>query len=123
MEWNIKKELSFACLIVDIKQIGEDFCIILQGGNRPHIGSTVLSVPRPSLTGNGEVSVTSSVLNITGHKDEKICRYLAEQTAKYKNAVVTCTGGFHVDNITGEQLQEVQDCMESIWEEIREKLK
>ena len=122
MEWGIKKELSFSRIKVDIKQIGEDYCIELQGGDRPHIGSAVLAVPRPSLTGSGEISVTSSVLNITGHKDEQICRYLAEQTAKYKNAVVICTGGFHVDNITREQLQEVQVCIESIWKEIKEKL-
>lgn len=119
MEWSIERELSFARLAVSIKQLGSDYCIQLQGGERPHIGTVVLSIPRLSLTGNGEISVTSSVMNVTGHKDEQICRYLSEQVARYKNAVVVCTGGFHVDNITNQQLEEVLECMKDIGEEIK----
>ena len=122
MEWSMERELSFARLAVDIKQIGADYHIELHGGDRPHIGSVVLSIPRPSLTGNGEISVTSSVLNVTGHKDEQICRYLAEQTARYRNAVVVCAGGFHVDDITEEQIAEVLAGVEDICREIKERM-
>ena len=122
MDWTIKRALSYTEVSVAVKQIGADYCIEVQGGERPHIGTVVMSVPRPSLTGSGEISVTSSVINITGHKDEHICRYLAEQTAQYSNAVVVCTGGFHVDNITDGQLQEVLECVKDIGEEIKEKL-
>lgn len=122
MEWNIERELSFARLTVSIKQLGADYCIEMQGGERPHIGSVVLSIPRPSLTGSGEISVTSSVMNVTGHKDEQICRCLSEQTARCTNAVVVCAGGFHVDDITDGQLREVFECVKDIGEEIKEKL-
>ena len=122
MEWSIERKLSFSDLKVDIKQIGADYRIDLHGGDRPHIGSVVLSIPRPSLTGSGEISVTSSVLNVTGHKDEQICRYLAEQTARCRNAVVVCTGGFHVDDITEEQIAEVFVGVEDICREIKERL-
>ena len=81
-----------------------------------------MAVPRPSLTGNGEISVTSSVINVTGHKDEQICRCLAERVSKHKNAVVVCTGGFHVDDITDAQLREVLECVKDIGEEIEEEL-
>lgn len=102
-----EKKLSFAALTVEMTRLGDDYCILLSGGEKPHIGCTVLAVPRPSLSGSGEVSVTSSVLNVTGHKDEVICRILAEEAARRKNAAAVCTGGFHVDAITKEQIGEV----------------
>ena len=63
--------------------------------------------PRPSLAGDGKVSATSSVLNVVGHKDEALCRYLAERAAAVHRCNAVCTGGFHVDNMTGAQIEEL----------------
>lgn len=105
------------CLTADISQLGEDYHILLTGGTRPHIGCTVLAVPRPSLTGNGTRSSTSSVLNLPGHKDEQICRYLAEQLAAQHNAIVVCTGGFHMDDMEPEQIRQVMEAVKKmVWE-------
>lgn len=103
----LMRELSFSRLTVRLCRLGDDYHVLLWGGNKPHIGCTVLALPRPSLTGDGSVSVTSSVLNVLGHKDETLCRRLAENVARKKNAVTVCTGGFHMDNITKEQIEEV----------------
>ncbi len=113
----IKQPLSFAEFIVQGYRIGEEYCIHVSGGERPHIGCVVLSIPRPSLCNSDVISVTSSVLSVTGHKDEYICRQLAEMVAKRKNAVTVCTGGFHVDGITKEQIQELMDCIKQLEEE------
>lgn len=110
----IEKELSYTKLIVKISRIGEDIHITLQGGQKPHIGCVVLAVPRPSLEGNGARSSTASVINVTGHKDEMLCRRLAEQVAARENAVVVCCGGFHMDQITKEQIEEVRKAVEEI---------
>lgn len=107
MDKVIEKELSFAKLSVQFQSLGNDYLITVRGGDMPHIGCTVLALPRPSLTGDGSVSVTSSVINVTGHKDEEICRRLAEKLAKEKNAVTVCVGGFHVDGIDYTQIGEV----------------
>lgn len=123
MEWDLKKrkELSFSYLQMQGGFLGSDFFLCVQGGDSPHIGCTVQAVPRPSLTGNGAVGVTSSVMNLTGHKDEEICRRLAEAFCKKLNTVVVCTGGFHVDGITDEQIAEVRKAVEdlalSLWQE------
>ena len=77
------------------------------GGERPHIGCVVQAVPRPSLSGDGTISVTSSVINLTGHKDEFLCRRLAENRCRETGKVVVCTGGVHMDHITGEQIEEL----------------
>lgn len=110
----IEKELSYTKLIVKIFRIGNDIHITLQGGEKPHIGCVVLAVPRPSMEGNGTRSSTASVLNVTGHKDEILCRWLAEQMAARENAVTVCCGGFHMDHITKEQIREVKEAVEEI---------
>lgn len=113
----VKKLLTFAELIVQGYRIGEECCIHVSGGESPHIGCVVLAIPRASLCNSDVTSVTSSVLNVTGHKDEYICRRLAEAVAKRKNTVTVCTGGFHMDGITMEQIQEIMDCIERLAEE------
>lgn len=104
---NSEITLSFAKIIITTEFLGEDILIIVRGGDKPHIGTAVLAVPRPSLTGDESVSTTSSVLNITGHKDEIICRMLAERVSKKYGVPVVCTGGFHVDGMKKEQIEEV----------------
>ena len=109
-----KKELSFSSIHVQITRLGNEYNVLIWGGDKPHIGCTVLSIPRPSLSGDGSVSVTSSVLNVIGHKDEQICRYLAEEIAKEEQTVTVCTGGFHYDNITPAQIQEILEGVKEI---------
>lgn len=101
------KTLSFAELIVETEKIGEDLLITVRGGSKPHIGCCVLAQPRPSLAGDGRESSTSSVLNVVGHKDEALCRYLAEKAAAAHRCCAVCTGGFHVDGMTGAQIEEL----------------
>lgn len=113
----VKKELSFSYLEAGIVFIGSDLLAFVRGGE-PHIGCVVQAVPRLSLTGDGSVSVTSSVLNLTGHKDESICRLLAEGLCRKYRCTVVCTGGFHVDHITKDQIEEVMAAMEEILEEL-----
>ncbi|MDS0525555.1 hypothetical protein NNC19_07690 [Clostridium sp. SHJSY1] len=84
--------------------IGEDLCVILSGGDSPHIGTVTLSVPRPSLTHSEFNSSTTSVLNLIGHKDDEVAKYVSHilSSKLNKNVVVTC--GIHVDNITIEEI-------------------
>lgn len=99
--------LSFSELHIEISRVGEDYSIVISGGFKPHIGCAVLSIPRTSLTGDGSISCTSSVINVLGHKDEEICRLTAEMICKKKNVAVVCAGGFHVDDIKEAQIREV----------------
>lgn len=88
--------------------MGNDYTIAVYGGDTPHVGSVVMSVARPSLTGKG-ISVTSSVLNGVGHKDEVIGRMFAETLAKKRNCTVVCSCGIHVDGITPEQIEIIRE--------------
>lgn len=113
-----KKALSFAKLEIKVMQLGKDYNIQIEGGEVPHIGCTVLAVPRPSLKNDGTVSVTASVINVTGHKDEVICRYLAEEVSRRKAAVVVCTGGFHMDGLRETQISEIVAAVKEMAREI-----
>lgn len=110
--------LSEITIEVRIIRLGEDFQIIVQGGMYSHIGCTVLAVPRESLSKTGNMSCTSSVINVIGHKDEEICRYLAEKVASNLGKVTVCTGGIHIDGIVPEQISEIRNAVMEIGEEM-----
>ncbi|MCR5772131.1 MAG: hypothetical protein K6G87_13000 [Butyrivibrio sp.] len=106
---NIEIKLSFGSVNIQVMDIGSDKCVTVKGGDSPHIGCIVLAIPRPSLTGDGSISSTTSVINVTGHKDDMICKIIAEKVCNRYNCVVTCTGGIHIDNITPDQIEELFD--------------
>lgn len=109
-----RKEMSFSDISVMVMMVGEDCQLLLYGGEMEHLGCTVLAVPRPSLRGDGRMSVTSSVLNVVGHMDEQLCRCLAEAVARKYGKTVVCSGGFHVDRITEGQIDEVRDAVREL---------
>lgn len=120
MEWIVREcvEAAGCPLEISIAFVGEDVLVCLQGGERPHLGCVVQTEPRESLTGDGSVSATSSVLNYPGHKDEILCRYVAEKISRELKQRVVCVGGFHKDGITGEEILEVQMAVEQMTERI-----
>lgn len=111
--------LSFSQIEIQATRVGCDIQLLLRGGSSPHIGCMVLATPRPSLTGDGSRRATASVINVTGHKDEALCRYLAEKVAAAADAVTVCTGGFHIDAMTPEQIQEVQAAVKHMAQEVK----
>lgn len=124
MEWTltIRQTAGEYELTVSAAAVGSDILLLLQGGDNPHIGCAVQAIPRKSLSGDGSMSATSSVLNLVGHKDEFLCRQLAETVASRTNAVVVCTGGFHVDDIRQAVIGQLSEAVEIIADEIIKKL-
>jgi gallate decarboxylase subunit D len=96
--------------------IGKDLCVIISGGDSPHIGCVTLSVPRPSLEDENIISSTTSVLNLVGHKDDEAARYVSHKLSYKlnKNVVVTC--GIHIDNITSEEIKITIDLLKEMTE-------
>jgi len=98
--------------------VGPDYAAVLYGGQAPHVGTCVLAVPRPSLTGDGHCSCTSSVINVPCHKDEIVCRHVAETLCRRKQSVVVCTGGIHMDCATPAQIAEIQQGVDTLLEKL-----
>ena len=120
-EVELEKRLSFVTLRVRATKVGRDFALLIEGGES-HIGSAVLAVPRASLQDESKMSSTSSVLNVTAHKDEVVLRIIAERLCAAKNAVVVCSGGVHIEGISQEQITQVISVAHEIADELVLKL-
>ncbi len=77
----------------------------LIGGETPHIGAVLLCQPRASLADPAAVGVTTSVLNLVGHKDDEAARPVGELLAKALNRTVAITAGIHIDHASPQELE------------------
>lgn len=116
------KEKSFfrtvrgAVIRCRVEWLGGEVLLTLTGGTHPHVGSVVMSEPRPSLTGEG-LSATSSVINRIGHKDEAVAREAAERLAARLNTPVCAVCGIHYDTAHGALLTEILEACRSLTDE------
>lgn len=109
-----KVEQGRVSITAETHLVGEDLCVILYGGTKPHIGSITLSIPRPSLKDKNVISATTSMLNITGHKDDEAARYVSNALASALNRNVVVTCGIHVDAITEEEIKVTFKLLQSL---------
>ena len=111
-----EKTIEFGRIKINMKsfEIGDDLCLIVSGGDAPHIGCVTLSSPRPSLSDKDIISSTSSVLNRVGHKDDEVGRYISEKLSAKLNKHVAVICGIHVDNITQDELVELMESLNEL---------
>ncbi len=74
---------------------GDDVVLFLGGGEKPHIGSVVLSEPGKK----------TRVLNRKGHFDWMVAKPIASIICKKKKKPVVCISGIHVDDATKEEIE------------------
>ena len=103
-------------------RVGNDICIAVWGGSRPHIGSVAVAVPRPSLKNPDTRSATSSVFNFTGHKDEPVARTIAERVAARCNMAAVVTAGIHLDCMTRGDLHAILRHVATLTERLLQQL-
>jgi len=97
--------------------------IYVGGGEKTHIGAVVLCLPRLSLLDNETISCTTSVINILGHKDDKIAIPIAEEVCKEINQVVVVTAGIHIDNANIDEIKILMSLVQDLVSLILEGLK
>lgn len=82
-------------LTYQIMHMGRDLLICVTGGEA-HVGSLSVAV-------QGKVNTTT----LEGHRDDALSQSLAKKIAEVFPNVCTVVAGFHLDNITKEQIQQV----------------
>ena len=107
------EQLPFVAVTLAAWKVGRDMLVTVVGGEM-HLGCAVVAVPRPSLADVGASSATSSVLNVVGHKDDAVCRSVAERVSAAFGCTVVCTGGIHVDDIRSDQIAEVVAAVDAL---------
>jgi len=98
---------------------GKDVAVIAGGGTDYHIGAAVLAVPRPSLADPSRLSASSSVICVTGHKDDEIAKRAAQSLASYLGCIVTVSAGIHVDNASSEDISIIEQYFNIVLEQIK----
>jgi hypothetical protein len=77
------------------------------GGEKPHVGAVALGIPRPSLRNSSKPSATTSVLTVTGHKDDEVARPAAEILARELDQTAVVVAGLHIEDATEEDLKKL----------------
>jgi len=101
----------------------EGVIVCVLGGEKSHVGSVALGIPRPSLRSPTEVSATSSVINIVGHKDDEIARPVAEKFARELQQVTAVIAGVHIDDANEDDITRLIDNSNRAAETLLEKMK
>lgn len=117
-----EREFLGAQIVAEAQWVGKDLWVTLTGGTQPHIGSVILAVPRPSLKDPSTTSSTSSVLNRSGHLDERPGRNLAEKLAAKLGCNVALACGIHYDDLTPVNIEDIMGISAQLEDELFEKL-
>lgn len=109
----IKKQ--FNRITIDLKGIkmGQDLCVILTGGERPHLGALT----------TGSSLVDLNTFTFEGHKENFVTEIVANILKKeYSGNFVVCCG-IHLDDISKEEIESVLKMCKDMTSELCNKLK
>jgi hypothetical protein len=81
--------------------------LTLVGGERPHVGAVAIGIPRPSLSRSAQPRATTSVLTVTGHKDDELARPLADALARRSGLTAVVVAGVHVRQPRGRDFERI----------------
>ena len=98
--------------------MGTDICMILTGGDRPHLGAVAVAQPRASLADPLIISATTSIITLPGHKEDVLARGAAARVAAASRANVTVCCGIHVDNILPDEIAGIETMCNDIIDEV-----
>lgn len=97
----------------------EGYILHLMGGEKPHVGAVIICQPRPSLTGDGSQSCTTSSLPLLGHMDDVAAKPVAEVLSKATGEPVVAVSGIHIDGATADDIRKLQDNIKAITEQVK----
>ena len=87
---------------------GEDIILFLGGGEKPHIGSVILSEP----------GKRTRVITRKRHLDWIVGKPIAEKVCKKKKKPVLCIAGVHVDNASKEEIELLKENCKKLEEKL-----
>ncbi len=104
-----------------ILPMGKDICIVITGGNAPHLGAVAAAQARPSLKDSGQLSASTSVITLLGHKEDEVVRRIAHHAAKDLGTNVAVCCGIHVDHISEAEMAFVEQYIEEVRQWIKDR--
>jgi len=100
----------------------DGLAVFLTGGEKPHIGGVVMSVPWSSQLVSGRRPQTW-VTPRSGHRDTDVATLVAEHLCKEIGCCTAVIAGIHIDNATSQEIDIlVQNSLEAA-QQLIEKIK
>jgi hypothetical protein len=96
-------------LQAEVVSCGEDLCVLVSGGDRPHIGAAALGVWTSAANDPDRQTATPSVISVPGHKEGPLALAAAEKFSKTLERTVAVTVGIHIEDITPELISRVEE--------------
>ena len=84
---------------------------VLCGGGATHIGAVALAAPA-----HGQVEAQSHLAGLPGHKEDALALRMAERMAHALSCAVCVNAGIHYDNITREEIRQVEQMVHNLTE-------
>ena len=101
-----------------VERMGDDLCIMISGGDAPHIGSVAIAEPRESLRRDGSRSATVSTFNFVGHKDDEIANAAAHAVAAQANCRTVVLCGLHYAKLDDKKIAAIHALTERMINDI-----
>lgn len=118
-EFTVATQLGRFDISAWVRLIGTDLLVAISGGEKPHIGAVAVAQPRPSLRNPEVTGATASVICCLGHKEDGLAKAASEKLSATFNRRVVVTAGIHWDNLTDEDIRQVQQNGDVLIELIR----
>lgn len=114
----VKACVNGVTLTAELISLGEDLCVAVTGGDRPHLGCAALALPHPGITGPSIPSATVSTLNLPGHRDDQLANRMAKALSAALSHPVAVLCGVHFDRFSQQVLSEAEQAADVLCNEI-----
>lgn len=91
----------------EVNIVGRDILVTVYGGTKPHIGAVALSIPRKSLKDKRKTSSSTSILTVTGHKDDVLAKIIAEKVTSVTGRKTAVAAGIHIEKATESEIKKI----------------
>lgn len=88
--------------------VGADLCIILEGGQKPHIGAVALAA-------EGE---KSRVMGLPGHREDELAEKISRRVQQTLGGTVSVACGIHLKDITPDEIETVLRLSEELVDQL-----
>ena len=104
---SIERQKGRIRLCLRLLFMGADVCLVLTGGERPHLGAVAVAQARESLAAPGKLSATVSNITLPGHKDDDLARDIAKRFSASTATQVAVCCRIHLDGLLPDELEDI----------------
>lgn len=113
MHCNKKISVLGAGITIDVYDTGAGINILIEGGEKGHIGAVAVA----------EAGALLSSVSFPSHKEGVICEKWAGRISRITGGPVVVEAGVHYDDITKEQIRTVLEALDAELERLVEQIK